>query len=196
MSAVHAFATGGRSTGSLRWRHRRWFFTGALLATTFLLYAGKAHAQPDTTTQPLEGEVTVVDGDTLRFADRTVRLWGVDAPAAQQLCQLDGKPWACGDAARAALAGYVANRRVHCELVADPQAIADAVRPARCRVGHAELNSWLVQEGWALDTPTADSARAYMRLQNDAALARRGLWQGQFVEPWAWRLHDDPASTP
>lgn len=196
MSALQAFDTGGRSPGSLRWRHRRWVFTGALLATTFLLYTGKAHAQPDATAQRLEGEVTVVDGDTLRFADRTVRLWGVDAPAAQQLCQLDGKPWACGDAARAALAGYVANRKVHCDLIADPQDVTEAERHARCRIGHAELNRWVVEEGWALDTPVADTAREYLRLQNDAALARRGLWQGQFVEPWAWRREDTRTAAP
>ena len=196
MNALQAFDTGGRSTGTLRWRHRRWVFIGALLATVFLLYTGKAHAQPDASAHRLEGEVTVVDGDTLRFAGRTVRLWGVDAPAAQQLCQLDGKPWACGDAARAALAGYVANRSVRCDLIADARQIPAAERHARCRVGHAELNRWLVEEGWALDTPMADTGLEYRRLQNDAALARRGLWQGQFVEPWAWRHEDDGTPAP
>ena len=184
MSALHALDTGGRPTGSLRWRHRLWIVAGAVLTAIFLLYTGKAHAQP-ATEHRLEGRVTVVDGDTLRFADRTVRLWGVDAPAARQICQLDGKPWACGDAAREALAGYVANRRVHCDLVGD--------QVARCRVGHHELNGWVVQEGWALDTPADDSTRQYTRLQNDAALARRGLWQGQFVEPWEWRIDDGAA---
>lgn len=188
MSALHALDTGERPPDSLRWRHRLWVLAGALLTTIFLLYTGKAHAQPTSAAHRLEGPVTVVDGDTLRFADRTVRLWGVDAPAAQQICQLDGKPWACGDAARAALAGYVANRRVHCDLVGEGQKTAQDV--ARCRVGQAELNGWVVQEGWALDTPAGDSTRAYTRLQNDAALARRGLWQGQFVEPWAWRVDD------
>lgn len=181
MSALPSFDTGGRSAGSLRWRHRLWLLVAALLATIFLLHTGKPHAQR------LEGPVTVIDGDTLRFADRTVRLWGVDAPAAQQICQLDGKPWACGDASRAALAGYVTNRRVRCDLV-------DRGDSARCSVGRHELNGWVVREGWALDTPGIDSARTYMRMQNGAALARRGLWQGQFVEPWAWQI-DDGAAT-
>lgn len=190
MSAIHALPSGDRPSGSLRWRHRFWALVSVLLATIFLLYTSKAHAQ-----QRLEGKVTVIDGDTLRFAERTVRLWGVDAPAAQQICQLDGKPWACGDAARAALAGYVADRRVRCELVdGDPASDADEGR-ARCRIGQAELNGWLVQEGWALDAPTLDSRHEYTQLQNDAALARRGLWQGQFVEPWAWR-RDEGAADP
>lgn len=189
MSAVHAFDTDNRPSHPVRWRHRLWVVAGALLTTLFLLYTGKARAQDASArSERLEGEVKVVDGDTLQFEDRTVQLWGVDAPAAQQICQLDGKPWACGDAARAALAGYVANRRVRCELVGEGEA-------ARCRVGPQELNRWVVQQGWALDPPAGDdSAREFTRLQNDAALARRGLWQGQFVEPWAWRSRE-PAPT-
>jgi endonuclease YncB( thermonuclease family) len=187
MSALHALATERRSPGPMRWRRRTWVLTGALLASVCLFYAGEVQAQ--TTADPrrhrLEGPVTVVDGDTLAFADRTVRLWGVDAPAAQQICQLDGKPWACGDAARAALAGYVTNRRVRCDLV-------DEGPSARCSVGHDELNGWVVREGWALEAPASDGPRRYVHLQNDAAFARRGLWQGQFVEPWAWRV-DEPA---
>ena len=188
MSVIHALDTDGTHARPMRWRHRLWVFAGALLATLFLLYTGKAHAQgAPAPAERLEGTVTVVDGDTLQFADRTVRLWGVDAPAAQQICQLDGKPWACGDAAREALAGYVQNHQVRCELVGEGEA-------ARCRVGRHELNGWLVQQGWALDPPTEDRAREYTRLQNDAALARRGLWQGQFIEPWAWRVREPEAT--
>jgi endonuclease YncB( thermonuclease family) len=193
MSTIQALHADGRPNGPLGWRHRRWFVAATTLAAAFLLYTGKVHAQSP---HRIEGKVTVVDGDTLRMGDHTVRLWGVDAPAAQQICQLDGKPWACGDASRAALAGYVANRRVHCDVIGNDDATtADAsARVARCRIGHKELNGWLVQEGWALDTPKFDTAREYTHLQNDAALARRGLWQGQFVEPWEWRVDDDAAA--
>ena len=194
MNAIQALPADVRSSGPPRWRHRLWAVAAALLAALFLLYTGKAHAQPPPSAQPLVGKVTVVDGDTLRIGDHIIRLWGVDAPAAQQICQLDGKPWACGDAARAALAGYVANRRVHCDLVGEQGEAAE--RSARCRVGHAELNGWLVQEGWALDTSNVDSDREYVHLQNDAALARRGLWQGQFVEPWEWRVDDGATPSP
>lgn len=184
MSVIHALDTDDRPSRPTRWRHRLWVLVGALLATLFLLYTGKAHAQDaPAAVDRLEGPVTVVDGDTLQFADRTVRLWGVDAPASQQICQLDGKPWACGDAARQALAGYVRNRPVRCELVGEGQT-------ARCRVGRHELNGWLVEQGWALDPPTEGREREYTRLQNDAALGRRGLWQGQFIEPWAWRVRE------
>ena len=43
------------------------------------------------------GEVHVVDADTLRIADRKVRLFGIDAPEIGQTCELaDGRPWGCG----------------------------------------------------------------------------------------------------
>lgn len=132
----------------------------------------------------LEGRAQVVDGDTLQIRDQRVRLWGVDAPDAQQICQLDGKPWSCGEAARRALSAYVAQRKVRCEVMSPQDDRAD--RRARCQVGQHDLNQWLVQEGWALDDESRGD-RTYAQTQTGAALAGRGLWQGQFVEPWQWR---------
>ena len=55
------------------------------------------------------GDVRVKDGDTLRLGARDVRLFGVDAPEARQMCaRADGTPWACGRAAADRLAELVA----------------------------------------------------------------------------------------
>lgn len=43
-------------------------------AIAFLLAVTSVHAQ------------TVTDGDTIRFGDKRVRLWGIDAPELHQAC--------------------------------------------------------------------------------------------------------------
>lgn len=137
------------------------------------------------TAGPLEGMAQVVDGDTLQIANQRVHLWGIDAPDPRQICQLDGKPWLCGEAARLALAQHVSHRKVRCDVVAHH---GGDDRVARCHVGRDELNRWLVQQGWALDAEPLGN-RAYAQTQTRAALEQRGLWQGRFVEPWQWRVH-------
>lgn len=58
----------------------------------------------------------VLDGDTLRAADETVRLIGIDAPEKEQTCEHDGRAWPCGQQATAVLRARVAGRDVDCEV--------------------------------------------------------------------------------
>ncbi len=53
--------------------------------------------------QPIAGGAFVIDGDTLTVAGQRIRLYGIDAPEFHQLCQRDGEPWRCGQAATVAL---------------------------------------------------------------------------------------------
>lgn len=130
----------------------------------------------------LSGRARVIDGDTLAMGERRIRLEGIDAPERSQFCQRDGRPWPCGDAARAALARRVEGRTVRCDVRGRDRYGRDL---ARCAIGGEDLGGWMVSQGLA---------QAYRRYSTDyvaeeeAARARgAGAWAGEFGSPEAWR---------
>jgi endonuclease YncB( thermonuclease family) len=132
----------------------------------------------------LAGPPRIVDGDTLEVAGQRVRLFGIDAPELDQLCQRAGRDYHCGQVARAALWDLIGGADVSCqpEGATLPQ---DGVIGATCRAGGASLNEGMVHSGWALVDPQAGDR--YLPLQADAEQAHRGLWRGEFEPPWEWR---------
>jgi endonuclease YncB( thermonuclease family) len=50
------------------------------------------------------GQASVIDGDTIEIHDRRIRLFGIDAPEAPQICTASGKTYLCGQQAALALA--------------------------------------------------------------------------------------------
>jgi endonuclease YncB( thermonuclease family) len=131
---------------------------------------------------PLIGVASVIDGDTIEIHRQRIRLYGIDAPEASQPCDLDGKPWRCGQASANALADQIGKRPVTCET-RDRDRYGRLV--AACSVGGASINAWMVREGWAV---------AYRRYSQDfvadeaaARAAKRGIWRGTFMLPWEWR---------
>ncbi|MBY0338879.1 MAG: thermonuclease family protein [Acetobacteraceae bacterium] len=128
-------------------------------------------------------EIRVVDGDTLRLGDRTLRLYGVDAPERGQRCtDVQGQLYDCGTTAAAALAQLVADRAVDCRLYGrDRFGRALGV----CRAGGVELNASMVAAGWAL--ADGSSLPALVPIEGTARIAQRGLWAGGFEPPAHWR---------
>ena len=49
------------------------------------------------------GTARIIDGDTIWIGETKIRLYGIDAPEARQLCRRDGQSWRCGEAATEAL---------------------------------------------------------------------------------------------
>lgn len=131
----------------------------------------------------ISGRAEVADGDTLLIGQTRIRLNAIDAPETDQTC-LDpkGAPYACGITARDNLRAKIGNALINC--VGEDQDKYGRII-ATCRMGHEDLNRWLVAEGLALayvqysDRYVTDEARA----RN----AQKGLWSGAFVAPWDWR---------
>src|SRR5260370_12802891 len=87
--------------------------------------------------------VRVVDGDTLKIAGVTYRLWGIDAPKSGQPCA-DG--WPAGRAASEHLRAVIGDRQVSCE----PRTIDRYGRTvALCRVDGRDLGADMVTDGHA-----------------------------------------------
>jgi endonuclease YncB( thermonuclease family) len=55
---------------------------------------------------------------------------------------------------------------------------------AVCYLGNKDINAWMVSNGWAVDYPQY-SKGAYKAEQLHAKQRKLGLWQGEFIAPWA-----------
>lgn len=145
------------------------------------------------------GDFHVVDGDTIRSADGSFRLEGIDAPEAGQTCNsARGGRWRCGEAATNRMNALVAGQDVRCE----PHGLDDYGRTlATCRSGSTNINELMVREGlaWAF----RKYSMTYAAVEDAARQARRGIWQADTETPWRYRerrweaaRQDAPAGCP
>jgi endonuclease YncB( thermonuclease family) len=130
----------------------------------------------------LWGRATVIDGDTLDVAGVRVRLHGIDAPESRQDCERQGVVFACGAEAPRWLERAVGAREVYC-TARDIDRNGRVV--ASCTAGGSDLGESLVRAGWAIAYRRYSTE--YVAAEDEARVARRGLWAGRFEEPEAWR---------
>jgi endonuclease YncB( thermonuclease family) len=131
----------------------------------------------------LQGTASVIDGDTIEIRGERIRLDAIDAPESSQLC-LDAaaKRYRCGQKSAFALADMIARSVVWCE----PKGRDRYKRIiAVCFKGETNLNSWMVAQGWAV--AFRKYGIDYIAQEDEARLARRGIWAGSFEMPWDWR---------
>jgi len=158
------------------WR-RSWLLPVGLVVVGLAGMALFAEPEP-----PLSGHPTVVDGDTLRLGGERVRLLGIDAPElAQQCTDAAGKPWACGEAARRAMLDLVGTGSANC--TAEEHDRYGRIL-AHCQVGTADLSESMIRAGMAI------SDGDYLLAEAEARNAKRGIWQGPFTPPAAWRRQE------
>lgn len=123
---------------------------------------------------------TVVDGDTIRIGAATFRLWGIDAPEANQKCA-DG--WQAGTAASRTLQSLMDGRRIECEP-RDRDRYGRTV--AVCRADGRDLGQSMVRAGMALAFTRYSTD--YVQDEEAAKAARVGLHgHTGCVAPWDWR---------
>ena len=157
-----------RSRPTLQWP--------AIFLATLISFAGHA-------AERLSGVSRTIDGDTLEIGSVKVRLASIDAPESDQLClDAHGQPWTCGIEAGEQLSAHIGNRSVECMSTGSD---AYGRTLAVCTVAGENLNRWLVQQGWAL--AFVRYSTEYVRDEEIARAARRGLWSGAFIAPWDWR---------
>ena len=124
-----------------------------------------------------------MDGDTLALSGVRIRLEGIDAPETTQTCgrRIFGK-WRCGEDASRHLASLIADRPVRC---VDTGLDKYGRVLGRCVAGATDLNAEMVKSGYAW--AFVRYSHAYVPLEDEARLARRGVWQGKSVPAWEFR---------
>jgi endonuclease YncB( thermonuclease family) len=155
-------------------------FMRLLFAIALLLLPAIAEAAD------VSGIPKIHDGDQVQIGNTRIRLGGIDAPSADQLClNTKGERWTCGVAARDELAHHVENKSWTCHAL---QTDRRGRSIARCEVDGEDIQKWMVKSGWAL---------AYVRFSHDydadekaARDAKAGMWQGAFIAPWDWRVRN------
>ena len=137
-----------------------------------LLLSTPAHAEP------IVGQASVIDGDTLDVRGTRIRLHGIDAPESAQLCKdAAGKDYRCGQTAALALSEHIGKRLVTCEP-RDTDRYGRVV--AVCRVGTEDLNAWMVRQSYAI--AYRRYAEDYVNTELTAKALRQGIWAGTFQD--------------
>ena len=133
---------------------------------------------PETVT----GVATVIDGDTIEIAGRSIDLFGIDAPEVRPTCTVMLFPWKCGREAVKMPSALVADREVSC-IIEDRG--AGTGNAAVCGTRGTELNETMVRIGLAL--AYRSQSLAYIADETAAAREEAGVWQSRFEAPWEWR---------
>ncbi|MBY0323267.1 MAG: thermonuclease family protein [Reyranella sp.] len=125
----------------------------------------------------LDGQ-SVIDGDTLRVAGQSIRLYGIDAPELRQQCN----GWPAGEEARRALAAIVTNRLVECRRVTTDRYQRTV---AVCRASGEDVGETLVRSGmaWAYATYSL----RYLLPEWQAWFDGLGVHAHNCANPSAWR---------
>jgi len=122
---------------------------------------------------------TITDGDTLRLAGTTYRLWGIDAPELRQECP-DG--WPAGRLAATRLLALTQGRQVQCQAKTTDRYGRTV---ALYRANGEDLGAILVREGmaWAFVRYSSD----YVQQEAKAKADRLGVHAHRCVPAWEWR---------
>lgn len=136
----------------------------------------------------LEGPFVAIDGDTLAVGAERLRLEGIDAPEARQVCQdQGGRDWACGEEAQTALERLTSAASTVCS--GSDRDRYDRLL-VRCRNGGLDINAEMVRTGIAV------ASGDYRSEEGKARDEGQGLWAGAFERPRDWRVRhgmmDDP----
>lgn len=153
-------------------------FRPALLLAALLAVVLCPAAQAQLGSADLRGRAPeVIDSGLIGLAGRPVYLYGLRGLGRDATCSLGSRQWDCGQEAWWALRNRIASHWVDCvERGRGPGGEIFAV----CYlggVGGPELNTWLVEQGWA--QAASDYAPDYVAAQNAARAAGRGIWRGQ-----------------
>src|SRR5438876_5994838 len=88
---------------------------GTALVFVWSVIATFSTAQTVQLPKIISGPPRVVDGDTIRIGEVSIRLEGIDAPETDQIClDAHGQQWTCGVTARDRLRDHISGREIQC----------------------------------------------------------------------------------
>ena len=126
--------------------------------------------------QEHSGIPRVVDGNTIIIDFKSIRLHGIEAPNAEQLCEIDGENWLCGWEATNALAHIVGRHWVSCR---QNRLNEGGIVDATCFAGNVlNINACMVRNGWA--TAQNQTNTPFLQLETLARQEQIGIWRTKY----------------
>lgn len=114
-----------------------------------------------------------------------IKMFGIDGPDPQQKCaDHRGNAYECGYKAITWLQNWLHGEPVTCHILGQ---IKNNQATGICFAGDYKYDvaAIVVKAGWAV--AYTQNTDIYVAYEQQAAAAKRGLWQGTFYKPWDWR---------
>ncbi len=128
----------------------------------------------------INGQASVIDGDTIKIQGISIRLSGIDAPEMKQLCFKNDVAFNCGLSAKMHLEKLIKKDKgkANCKF-------ENLDKYGRILGNCVGLNVAMVADGWAVAyTRYSDE---YLHWQKIAKKQKLGLWSTKFDYPEEWR---------
>lgn len=131
-----------------------------------------------------QGNIYVVDGDTFHMTGQKIRIWGIDAVELHQTCLKSGQSYECGKSARLHLQSVIGKNVPICKV--QPKSPKEKRTVSSCQVVGKDIGREMVKSGWALDYKHFSKGE-YAAEEREARENKRGIWSGEFENPYVWR---------
>lgn len=149
-----------------------------ILTAVVLLFGSPTAASE----QQVSGAAKAIDGDTLDISGVRVRLFGIDAPEAKQVCLRDNQGWDCGTEATKVLVKLIDGQAIKCQAT-DTDVYGTLV--ATCYRGGLDLGLAMIEAGLAVTLD--NSPQQYVVAEGLRKTHRIGIWSATFQMPAEWR---------
>lgn len=121
--------------------------------------------------EEVRGYASVRSGNQILIGKRTVRLFGVEAPEIDDICQIEDAKMKCGVVAWSQLIQLADGWHLSCDIEIKVKGGADF---ATCYIGERDVNEGMVRSGWA--KAIRKQTNRYVVDEEDAKASKRGLW--------------------
>ena len=129
------------------------------------------------------GSAIIIDGDTIKILNNSIRLNGIDAPERIQKCTKNSKKYNCGATATLALKKKINQKKVKCLIQKNKDKYNRLI--GVCFTKAMNLNKWMVRSGYAI--AYRRYSKEYVVDEEFAKKNKLGLWSGTFLKPEKWR---------
>ncbi len=164
-------------------------FINIFLITCFFSFICNAEE-----TKTISGKAQVIDGDTIKIQDISVRLFGIDAPEKKQICTFESQPYKCGLESSQFLKKIIESssyvdcsyrdfdryKRIIGECVSHNKIVNKKTTES------LNLNYLMVRNGHAIDYRRYSKGK-FSLAESLAKKEKKGIWRGKFEKPENWR---------
>lgn len=130
----------------------------------------------------ISGYAKIIDGDSLIIDNHEIRIKEIDAPEYFQKCfDANDQQYDCGKKSKQFLKTLTKNQIIKCRSFAK-----DIYKRyiASCFLSDKDIAISMLESGWAV---IYKNPSVLFKYQEIAKLNKKGMWQGKFTHPRAWR---------